>query len=202
MVCTMTLWIRQWVGPVRRIVRRPSRQVLSSTPRNVANVPPLHVPRSFSTPPPRGYVGQGGPKLVAHASGRFSVISEENGVQMERNISVNSTRKLLLQHGVRPEMLPRSYSDVFPSSSKPDSRSASPSHGEHSGLPTRGQSPHSTSTLSETTSESPIGRRHSTSSRRVSFNVSEDEDTHSDDEDAHTQYDDQSGVPRFRRTKL
>ena len=209
MVCTMVLWIRQWVGPVRRMVRRPSvrpRQVLSSPPRTVANVPPLRAQRSYSTPPPRGYVGQGGPKLVATASGRFAVISEQDGVQMVRNVSVEDTRKLLLQHGVKPEMLPRSYSDVFPTSSKPFFRTGSPSQGEHSGIATSNSPPHSVSPLSETSSESPIVKRQSSSSRKVSFNISEDEDTQSDDaydKDVFVQHDDQpGGVPRFRRTKL
>jgi len=201
----MALWIRQWIGPVRRMVRRPSvrpHQVLSSPPRSVANVPPLRTHRSYSTPPPRGYVGQGGPKLVATAGGRFAMISEEDGVQMVRNLSVEDTRKLLLQHGVKPEMLPRSYSDVFP---KPSSRSGSPSQGEHSGLTTSTSPPHSASPLSESASESPIAKPQSSSGRRVSFNISEDEDTQSDDaydKDVFVQHDDQPGVPRFRRTKL
>ena len=201
----MALWIRQWIGPVRRMVRRPSvrpHQVLSSPPRSVANVPPFRTQRSYSTPPPRGYVGQGGPKLVATAGGRFAMISEEDGVQMVRNLSVEDTRKLLLQHGVKPEMLPRSYSDVFP---KPSSRSGSPSQGEHSGLATSTSPPHSASPLSETASESPIAKHQSSSGRRVSFNISEDEDTQSDDaydKDVFVQRDDQPGVPRFRRTKL
>jgi len=208
MVCTMALWIRQWIGPVRRVARRSSvrpRQVLSSSPRSVANVPPLRTHRSYSTPPPRGYVGQGGPKLVATAGGRFAVISEEDGERMVRNLSVEDTRKLLLQHGVQPDMLPRSYSDVFPASGKPLFRSDSPSQEGHSGLTTSTPPPHSASPLSETASESTITKHQSGSSRKVSFNISEDEDTQSDDaydKDAVVQHSDQPGVPRFRRTKL
>jgi len=216
MMCTVTLWLRQWIGPVRRLVRRPSirpHQVLSSN-RYVANVSPLQAPsRRFSTPPPRGYVGQGGPKLVATAGGRFAVISEENGKQMKRNLSVEDTRKLLLQHGVQPEMLPRSYSDVFPSSDNSSLLSDSPLPGSS---PPQGESSEAASkTLSSNTaspasasgskSEPTLSRRLS-GSRKVSFNISEDEDTQSDEiheKDVFGFTDDQpTGVPRFRKTKL
>ena len=200
MMCTAALWVRQWIGPVRRLVRRPSvqpRQVLSS--RHVANVSPVQAPqRPFRMSPPRGYVGQGGPKLVATAGGRFAVISEENGKQMKRNLSVEDTRKLLLQHGVQPEMLPRSYSDVFPSSDTPFPLRASPTMGESSGATNRSVSP----AMNSGGKSEP---RRLSSSRKVSFNISEDEDTTSDDaheRDVFQLSDDHTGVPRFRKTKL
>lgn len=206
MMCTIALWVRQWIGPVRRLVRRPStqpRQVLSS--RYVANVSPVQAPqRRFSTPP-RGYVGQGGPKLVATAGGRFAVISEEDGKQMKRNLSVEDTRKLLLQHGVQPEMLPRSYSDVFPSSNTPSPLRGSPSMGESSGASNQPSSNTASPASASGSKNEPTSVRRLSGSRKVSFNISEDEDTPSDDaheRDVFQPSDDQTGVPRFRKTKL
>ena len=207
MICTLALWIRQWIGPIRRLVRRQSahpRQILSS--RYVANVSPVQTPqRQFGTPP-RGYVGQGGPKLVATAGGRFAVISEENGKQMKRNLSVEDTRKLLLQHGVQPQMLPRSYSDVFPSSNTPSPLKGSPSVGESHGATNRPLSnTPSPAGSSGSKNEPPALARRLSNTRKVSFNISEDEDTTSDDaheRDVFQPADDQTGVPRFRKTKL
>lgn len=185
-------------------MRRPSVQphrVLSS--RHVANVSPVQAPqRPFRMSPPRGYVGQGGPKLVATAGGRFAVISEENGQQMKRNLSVEDTRKLLLQHGVQPEMLPRSYSDVFPSSDVPFPLRASPTMGESSGASNK---PSSNTASPASSSGGTNEPRRLSSSRKVSFNISEDEDTTSDDaheRDVFRLSDDHTGVPRFRKTKL
>ena len=138
---------------------------------------------------------------MATAGGRFAVISEENGKQMKRTLSVGDTRKLLLQHGVQPEMLPRSYSDVFPSSSEP-----SPLRGSV------GESSVATS-MPLSNAPSPPGASGSKSesslpsrlSRKVSFNISEDEDTTNDDahdRDVFRHSDNQTGVPRFRKTKL
>lgn len=209
MMCTVALWVRQWIGPVRRLVRRPStqpRQVLSS--RYVANVSPMQAPaRRFNTSPPRGYVGQGGPKLVATAGGRFAMISEENGKQMKRNLSVEDTRKLLLEHGVQPEMLPRSQSDVFPSSDRSSSLlRGSPPAGESSGATNRplSNTPSPAASISDSKTEPALTRRLS-GTRKVTFNISEDEDATSDDtreRDVFQPADDQTGIPRFRKTKL
>ena len=140
---------------------------------------------------------------MATAGGRFAVISEENGKQMKRNLSVGDTRKLLLQHGVQPEMLPRSYSDVFPSSSEPSPLKGSSPGGESSAATNM---PLSNAPLpagaSGSKSEPTLPRR---LTRKVSFNISEDEDTASDDaheRDVFRHTDNQTGVPRFRKTKL
>lgn len=208
MMCTVALWVRQWLGPIQRLVRRPStqpRQVLSS--RYVANVSPVQGrPRLFSAPPPRGYVGQGGPKIVATAGGRFAMISEEDGKQMKRNLSVEDTRKLLLQHGVQPEMLPRSYSDIFPSSNRPSPLSGSPPLRERPGTTNRPLSNTASPTNVSGSKNEPSSSRRLSNSRKVSFKISEDEDTMSDDtherDDVFGPADNQSGIPRFRKTKL
>ena len=139
---------------------------------------------------------------MATAGGRFAVISEENGQQMKRNLSVEDTRKLLLQHGVQPEMLPRSYSDVFPSSDVPFPLRASPTMGESSGASNK---PSSNTASPASSSGGTNEPRRLSSSRKVSFNISEDEDTTSDDaheRDVFRLSDDHTGVPRFRKTKL
>ena len=143
---------------------------------------------------------------MATAGGRFAVISEENGKQMKRNLSVEDTRNLLLQHGVQPEMLPRSYSDVFPSSDRPSLLRGSPPMGETSAATNRplSDTPSSSASASGGKNEPALTRRLS-SSRKVSFNISEDEDTASDDaheRDALRPADDQTGALRFRKTKL
>lgn len=142
---------------------------------------------------------------MATAGGRFAVISEEDGKQMKRNLSVEDTRKLLLQHGVQPEMLPRSYSDVFPSSDRPSPLRGSPPMGETPAATNRpfSDTP-SLASASSCKNEPPLPRRLS-SSRKVSFNISEDEDTTSDEaheRDVFRPADDPTGVPRFRKTKL
>ena len=139
---------------------------------------------------------------MATAGGRFAVISEENGKQMKRNLSVEDTRKLLLQHGVQPEMLPRSYSDVFPSSDRPSLLRGSPPMGESSVATNR---PLNTPSSASASGNEPTLTRRLSSSRKVSFNISEDEDMTSDDaheRDVFRPADDQTGVPRFRKTKL
>ena len=143
---------------------------------------------------------------MATAGGRFAVISEKNGKQLKRNLSVEDTRELLLQHGVQPEMLPRSYSDVFPSSSRPSPLKGSPPWGESSGATSSKLLSNAASPASITGSKSePSLTRRLSGSRKVSFNISEDEDTPSDDaneRDVFGSPDDQTGVPRLRKTKL
>ena len=141
---------------------------------------------------------------MATAGGRFAVISEEDGKQMKRNLSVEDTRKLLLQHGVQPEMLPRSYSDVFPSSDSPSLLRGSPPMGETPAATNRPLSDTPSLASASSSKDEPVLPRRLSSGRKVSFNISEDEDTSDDahERDVYRPADDQSGVPRFRKTKL